>query len=254
MSPLRDRAHALPDGDDVIDSLDASERERIGEEWLRRAQVELTAATISAQIARGLLLDGGTREVLELAARAVGDEVRHAWLCHAVAERYLGRAVDTPVSRPIDEPTFGNCPPALNRLLGLVLHSCVSETMAAVCLRNGLALCRSPTARAATRQLLQDDLNHARLGWAHLASAHVDVDSKRHVGSALPTLLRLGHESWLNEPRPADGNPAHGVLGRSGFRDLARTALAEIVLPGLEHVGIDTRAGRDWLAENVVRA
>jgi hypothetical protein len=241
----------LPERDDVVDALGQPERERIGREWLRRAEVELTAATLSAQIARGLLLDGATRDVLELAARAVEDEVRHAYLCHAVAERYLARKADPPRSRPIDETVFGDCPPEINRLLGVVLHSCISETMATVCLSDGLPQCVSPTAKAATQQLLQDDLNHARLGWAHLASPFVGNTAKRHIGLALPTLLRLGYGSWHSEQRPPFDDPAHGVLGMTGFRSLTKTALTEVVLPGFDHVGVDTRLGRQWFAQNI---
>ena len=65
---------------------------------LRRADVELSAATVSAQIARGLLLDHATHEVLELAAQAVSDEVRHSRICHEVGERYLGRSAPAPRS------------------------------------------------------------------------------------------------------------------------------------------------------------
>jgi hypothetical protein len=254
MSLRDDLAAVLPDDDPLILALPAAQRERVGAEWLRRAHVELTAATISAQIARGLLLDGATRDVQALASRAVADEVRHAWLCHAVAERYLGRAADPPRSRPVEEPAFGDCPPELNRLLGLVLHSCISETMAVVCLRSGVGLCRSPTARSATQHLLRDDVDHARLGWAHLASTYVSRDAKRHIERALPTLLRLGHESWVGEPRSSESDSAHGVLGRDGFGELTRSALTEIVLPGFDHVGVDARAGRDWLAKSAPAA
>jgi hypothetical protein len=254
MTRRRHEADALPGRDDSIEALSAADRERIGREWLRRAEVELTAATLSAQIARGLLLDGAARDVLELAAQAVVDEVRHAHLCHAVAERYLARKADPPHSRPIDEPVFGDCPAELSRLFGVVLHSCISETMATVCLRDGLGQCVSPTAKAATKQLLEDDLNHARLGWAHLASSFVSAEAKRHIGLALPTLLRLGHDSWLCEKRPHESDPAHGVLGMTGFLALTQNALANVILPGFDHVGVDTQLGRIWFADITKRA
>jgi hypothetical protein len=241
---------ALPAADASIDALASDARERIGVEWLRRAEVELTAAALSAQIARGLLLDGAIPEVLEMAAVAVADEVRHASLCQAVAERYLGRTVAPPRARPVEEPTFGDASPELNRLLGLVLHSCISETMATVCLNEGMLRCVSPTVRAATQQLLEDDLRHARLGWAHLGSPHVGSEAKWHVGRALPTLLRLGAESWMREPRPPAGDAAHGVLGADGFRALTATALTDVVLPGFDHVGVDTRDARAFWAEH----
>src|SRR6185437_10554110 len=103
--------------------------------------------------------------------------------------------------------------------------------------------CASPTAKTATRRLLRDDLNHARIGWAHLASPFVGAEERHHVGRALPTLLRLGHEGWIHEPRAPFDEPAHGVLGPEGFPALMKKALEEIVLPGFDHVGVDTRAG-----------
>jgi hypothetical protein len=242
------KAFALPADDAPLEALDTQVRERIGREWLRRAEVELSAATLSAQIARGLLLDGSVDAVLDLAVQAVSDEIRHARICHAVAERYLDRPLCAPRSRPIDEPAFGDCPPPLSRLLGLVLHSCINETFATVCLREGMRLATGVTARAATKQLLRDDLNHARIGWAHLASSHVDVDAKREIGQALPTLLRLGRDGWLHELRADFDDPNHAVLGQSRFPALMKTALTELVLPGFDLVGVDTHAARQWAA------
>jgi len=241
----------LPALDDEIARLDADERERIGREWLRRAEVELSAATLSAQIVRGLLLDGAVQEVLELAGRAVSDEIRHARICQSVAEAYLGRPAPAPRSRPMEEGRFGDAPPEVNRLLSLVLHSCLNETFATVCLREGMIQCSATTARAATRLLLRDDLDHARIGWAHLASPAVDAAAKLHVSRAMPVLLRLAGESWMNEPRASFEAPGHGVLPAASFPAFVRTALRLLVLPGFEHVGVDTRAGREWCQKNV---
>jgi hypothetical protein len=250
MQPRRTKS-ILPARDAVIEALESEARERIGREWLRRAEVELTAATFTAQLVRGLLLDGAAPAVLELASRAVADEVSHGRLCHDVAERYLGRSAPAPRSRPAEEPIYGDCPPQLNRLLALVMHSCINETLATVCLRDSMRRCESATAKIATRRLLRDDLNHARIGWAHLASPFVDAEARHHVGRALPTLLRLGQDGWIHEPRAPFDDPAHGVLGPAGFPDLMRTALSELVLPGFDHVGVDTRAGREWFTQHV---
>lgn len=237
----------LPQHDEVIEGLDPGARERIGREWQRRAEVELTAATLSAQLARDLLLAHAIPAVLELAAQAVVDELHHARLCHAVAERYLGRPVPLPRSRRIDEPRFGSAGPELSRLLCLVLHCCVNETLATVCLREGLKAAESPTAHAVTRRLLADDLNHARLGWAHLASSAIDDDARHHLARALPTLLKLGVEGWRDEPRADFDAPAHGVLGNERFPRLMQEAVAELILPGFDYVGIDTAsARRSW--------
>lgn len=232
--------------DDVIDALEAGMRALVGREWQRRADVELTAASLTERLVQGLLLDGAVPEVLELATNAVAEEARHARICHGVAERYLACALPAPRARSLHEASFGNAPPAVNRLLLFVLHSCVNETLATVCLREGLKLAESPTVKAATQQLLRDDLKHARMGWAHLASSAVDDTARAHVGAALPVLLRLGHAGWLEEPRSGIDVPAHGVLGNPSFPPLMHAAFRDVILPGFEHVGIDTRGARAW--------
>jgi hypothetical protein len=244
------REPELPERDEVIESLDVETRERIGREWARRAEVELTAATLSAQLVRDLLLAHAVPNVLELAAQAVVDEVHHARLCHAVAERYLDRALPAPRSRRIDEPQFGTTGRELSRLLCLVLHCCVNETLATVCLREGLKAARSPTAHAVTRRLLADDLNHARLGWAHLASPVIGDEARHHLARALPTLLRLGVEGWRDEPRADFDAPAHGVLGNERFPRLMQEAVTDLILPGFDYVGIDTAPARTWWTAN----
>jgi hypothetical protein len=240
----------FPDEDPVIDALDVTLRTVIGGEWRRRADVELSAAGLSALLLRGLLVDHAAPEVLELAANAVREEAHHAHICQRVAERYLGRELPRPRARPVEDGVFGDAPASINRLLSLVLHSCVNETLATVCLREGLKCAESPTVKAATRQLLQDDLNHARIGWAHLASSFVDADAKVHVARALPTLLRLGKDGWLDEPRAPIDSPAHGVLGNGRFPALFESAVSELILPGFDHVGVDTRAARSFLARS----
>lgn len=235
------------DEDPLIDGLDPELRSTIGAEWLRRAEVELTAAGLSALLLRGLLIDHAGPDVLELAANAVGEETRHARICQRVAERYLARVLPWPRARQVDDGVFGDAPAPINRLLSLVLHCCVNETLATVCLREGLKCAESPTVKAATRQLLQDDLNHARIGWAHLGSPFVSADAKAHVARALPTLLRVGRDGWLDEPRAPIDAPAHGVLGNARFPALFQGAVRDLILPGFEHVGVDVGPARAFL-------
>jgi hypothetical protein len=241
---------SLPDADPLIDALEPELRQTISGEWLRRSEVELTAAGLSALLVRGLLLDHAGPEVLQLAANSVAEETNHARICLRVAERYAGRALPWPRARRVDEGVFGDAPAAINRLLSLVLHCCINESLATVCLREGLKRAESPTVKEATRALLKDDLNHARIGWAHLASAAVGLGEKAHVAKALPTLLRLGRDGWLREPRALLDSPAHGVLGNPRFPELFQSAVSELILPGFDYVGVDTGLGRAFLSDS----
>ncbi|MEO8184146.1 MAG: hypothetical protein ABI895_35450, partial [Deltaproteobacteria bacterium] len=98
--------------DEGLLSMPPEQRERIGGLWLERARGELSTAAVFAHVARGVLAIDASPEVLSLSARAVGDEVRHARLCHGLAQRYLGRSVPPPCAPAVDEARFGNTPAA----------------------------------------------------------------------------------------------------------------------------------------------
>jgi hypothetical protein len=107
-------------------------------------------------------------------------------------------------------------------------------------------------ASAVLRELLADDVQHARIGWAHLASPSVDTGAKRHVSSALPTLLRLSYEVWANvSDHREHWFTDHGCPGRAVARASFELAVPEVILPGMAAVGIDPGPGERWFSENV---
>jgi len=219
-------------------SLPPEQRERIGALWLERARGELSTAAVFAHVTSGVLAIGASPEVVSLSARAVGDEVRHARLCHGLAELYLGRSVPLPRAPAVDEARFGDAPRAINHLLSLVFQSCVNEGIAAAYLQENLRLVRAAAAHKVIHELLQDDLVHARIGWAHLASPELTEEGRRHVAAALPTLIRLGREAWLRPPESSDLDcPEHGCLAFSRHAAIVEAALRELVLPGFAHLG-----------------
>jgi len=236
----------LPD-DASIAALDTSTRARIAAHWLRRARGELTTAFVSCRVAQGLFELGAVSEVLWLAARSAGEEVRHSTLCRAVAERYAGQPLPTVQAREVTEATFGNAPARINKLLFAVFQSCINEGIATVYLQENLRLATSRPVRTVLKELLKDDVNHARFGWAHLASAYTTSDDKAHVAKALPTLLEIGDKAWCGDDEEPDFDcPEHGCLAPTRNREIVRQAFAELILPGFEHVGVDTRSGRAW--------
>jgi len=88
------------------------------------------------------------------------------------------------------------------------------------------------------RGLVRDDLVHARIGWAHLASAASGPEVRGHIAAALPTLIRLARDAWL---RPGSGSdvdcPEHGCLGHSRHAEIVDAALRELILPGFAQLG-----------------
>jgi hypothetical protein len=231
----------LPVDDPVIPTLTASARRAAAQAWAWRAASEKTAAIVFERIAEGLARDGATVEVLALASAAVDEERAHADLAHAVACRYAGAALPAPQVRTLDMPRFGAADARTCRLLFLVLHSCINETVAAAYLRACLQEARAPSARAAVRLLLADEMNHARIGWAHLASPHVGPADRAHVHAALPVLLRLARAAWRAPiPDTVGLEAGHGCLTEASSLATVTEALERIVLPGFEGLGLGT--------------
>lgn len=245
VSRLRDVDGVELAEDATIAALAPARRRAIARHWLARAHGELSTAAVFTRVTQALLELGAEPPVLALAARGVGDEVRHARLCHALAQLYAGSALEFPTADGAEDVQFGDAPPRVNRVLLAVYHSCLNEGIATAYLQENLRRTCAPAARGVIRSLLRDDIEHARIGWAHLASARVTSDDRRHVAAALPTLLRIVSDAWLGPDVESDTDaPEHGCLPRSGRSVLVRAAIEDVILPGFEYVGIRTPALR----------
>jgi hypothetical protein len=130
-----------------------------------------------------------------------------------------------------------------------VLLSCINEGVSTFYLRDAMKHSRAVLARTALRQLLSDDVQHARIGWLHLASPAVTSEDKRVVALALPTLLKLSREAWTNVPARAEPwFVEHGCPGVAVAEQAFHDAVEELVLPGMTRVGIDIAPATRWVA------
>ncbi|HSO31211.1 MAG TPA: hypothetical protein VLT33_01810 [Labilithrix sp.] len=240
----------LPLEDPSIDATDAATREMVGLQWQERATAELRVASMFATMAREIFETGADPVVVRLVARAVSDEVRHAEVCRALARRYLARDVAWPPPGPVPLPFHEPASEALRPTLHLTAMCCINETIASAWLERSLSDATVPLARAALRALLADDIDHARIGWAHLASTAVSPAVRAQIAGWLPRLLEAAVLPWLRDPglSSAPGAPAHGVPSAAATRAVVLETVRDVVLVGLERVGVDTASGAAWLA------
>jgi hypothetical protein len=238
----------LPLDEAEVEQLERRARRAVGEVWLGRAQSELRVGAKFEQIRVGLAARIASESSAALQAAAV-DETRHSELCALVATRYAGGPLSW-VPPPPEPPLarFGEADEALSALLHLVLQSCINESVSTLYLRSAMKLSRAALAREALRQLLSDDVEHARLGWAYLASSQVTPSDRLHVAHALPTLLRLARAAWTDVPERAESwFVEHGCAGREVARAAFEDGVKDVVLPGLSHVGVSPEHGEAWL-------
>ena len=221
------------------------------EAWAFRWRVELDAEIRFERLADRLERAGAGAVLVELARRASRDERRHARLCAAMAAAH-----GQPVPGEPPPPPLEVAPAALDEdqalLYELVAACCVAESISVAVLTSLLAKAREPGLRAVLHELAEDEVVHARLGWAHLAVAH-RRGATPFLGPLLPAMLRGSVDDDLFQPvDPAREDPAlleAGVLPHAAKRDLLVRTLDVVIFPGLEGAGVDTGAGRAWLAE-----
>jgi len=238
--------------DAALRALTLGARRQLGELWRRRAQNELGTSAAFARLHADLRLFAAPQAVLALSARAIDDEAFHAELCRLTAELYLDEPVAISAATEAHTPAFPVCSARVQHALFAVLHSAVNETIAVNYLSACLAEAESDVARRVLKELLGDEVRHARIGWAVLASPQLGRSERGAIASFIPALLDLCVGTWLanNQVDYPDTLPTgHGCISHASIARAVDAALDDVILPGLEHVGIDARPGRAWRAE-----
>lgn len=238
----------LPD-DPSVDALPPATRAVIADLWAHRTRSEQRASAIFAVIVGDLLAQGAHPEVLALATRAVHDEARHVEICRQVASRYAGVPLPWPPPEPPPIPAFRDASPELARELYVILNTCVAESVGVAYLSACRADAEGPLARAAIQMITRDDIDHARIGWAHLASDRPSAALREALPRALPALLGAVRRAYFDrcDAMPRSPPPGHGCASPATIRAAVDVALAHVVVPGFEHLGVDTREARAWL-------
>jgi hypothetical protein len=236
---LRLSRRPLPPGDASIDALADGDRRLLQRIWAGRADSELGAAE-SFKVITGALVDFGAEpELIDLARRAVEDEQWHARICHHVATLFAGSDLPHPVAAPTAVPIYLRASAELRPTLHIVAQCCLNETTASAFLESCLLTATSEPVRTALRALLADDIDHARIGWAHLASPRLSRERRRELAALIPSLIAANLRAW-DARFPVPPSPS---LAAHGCRPAAETAVAvaevlkQVIVPGLRQVG-----------------
>lgn len=114
-----------------------------------------------------------------------------------------------------------------------------------------LEVAKDEEIRTTLRDLLRDEVQHARLGWAHLA-AERGHGRGAFLGDALPLMLEASVEPGFLEGEHqapwVDALFEYGELPWAELVEIYRGTLELVVFKGLEAMEIDTAKGRAWLS------
>jgi hypothetical protein len=205
--------------------------------WEQRAYSESSVRTVFHQLANDLAATGAHPDVVAHARRAAEDELRHASMCTELASAYRGEAVAPAVAPAVRLPDYV-ADRRLRAALQAVNLSCIGETIAVAFVEACLAACGDRELREIHGRHLADEIRHARVGWAHLAS--LSEAERARVAAWVPELVRVQLAEWESRigELPEEGVPGHGYPPRGDLLTAVRRAVNELVLPGFAYVGI----------------
>lgn len=239
----------LPASDASIEALSPTSREEVARHWLARSASERRVGEAFAVVRDALIAAGADDELVALAERAIDDEHRHTELARLVASRFAGRELPEPEPLALVVPAHPSAGEALRHVLHVVGQCALNETFATAVLEAALRETTGPVAHAALRELLSDEVDHARLGWGYLASVHPDV--RAAVVPHLVEMVRANLHAWRTTDRELPSDPAlvaQGALSAELIEGALQTALRTLVLPGFAHLGMTSEALEAYVA------
>ena len=242
-----------PAGDQASDELSASDCELVATTCARRAELELRGAAAFTVITQALIDLRADSRIIDLSARAIAEEIRHSEIYLELASSYSGSEVVRPEVAPIEIPAHRGVAPDLRRVLHVVGMCSINETMACAFLELCLGGARSHASRVALREILADEIRHARIGWAYLASVGVRTGTHREVERWLIPMICAQLAGWWRqiETLPEGAVAAHGCPSAAAIEEAAAGLLNALVLPGFAAAGIDVTEARRFIAGEV---
>lgn len=138
-------------------------------------------------------------------------------------------------------------------LLHVVEMCCLSETLTGVFFTEMLARATHPVVREVIESLLEDEIDHGRLGWAYLAERAAEKRVRTLPGT-LPAMLdrTFRHVLSARAERGAGDDSAlesMGYLGPRASAAIYRSALHDVIFPGFDTLGVDLGPARKLLGE-----
>jgi hypothetical protein len=240
----------------TADGSEAIIRARVGATWAFRTRAEIEATARFARMATELAQVGATPVVVRGAADASADELRHRDLCARLAAKW-GEPNALAHEPPRDRIGRSDMDPRDRLLWEVVAVCCISETMNTSLMTRCLEVAKEEEIRDTLHQLLEDEVKHARLGWAHLASER-SAGRGQFLRDVLPLMLDASIEpGFLDAPPPVPWTEAlydYGELPWAELVQIYRDTLNLVVFPGFDALGVDSSKGRAWLEAHAAKA
>ncbi len=226
--------------DPSVEQLLREDRAAIARHWTRRADSEMRVGHAFDALVPRLEAMNAPKVVTTLVASAAADEQRHSGICSRLAALYGGDPLEASQLVRAPLPEFGTDDERMEVSLLVLGLSCINESIACEWIRSCYHISSAPIAIAATRFHLQDEMDHARFGWAYMASETVSPAMRGELRRWVSRMVDVNVAEWKrgNTHIPEGGIAAHGHLSVIEHDAAIDRAIRDVVRPGLRQVGL----------------
>lgn len=212
--------------------LEEAARRELAEAWGRDALAEHASIASFARFVMELCAVGAPADLVRDAQRAMGDEIRHAELCFALASTYAARPVG-PGRLAIDGALVDRNDPAVIAA-AVVREGCVGETIAALVAAASRDAAEDPAVRGALAIIAPDEEAHAALAWRYVAWALATGDER--VRQAINVAFTASIAEFLGQAAPppdvsAAAPPPDAPFAAAPFADASFAAASSADMP-----------------------
>jgi hypothetical protein len=211
--------------------------------WRGRMVNEYTSATVFENLARQLEAANVENETVQQCRGFADEERRHGILCGAVVEALGGEARFT-LPETDAFPDHADVSPVEAAVRNLLSISCLSETIAVSLIGAERLEMPEGELRELLTTIYADEVGHARFGWRLAARLVKTLDHEAIARLGEYLAVALGHLeahelAHLNpHAAPPSEGASLGLCNGADARTLFYATVAEVILPGLEDIGL----------------
>lgn len=144
-------------------ALSQAERQAIGALWQHNALYEHASVASFAVFLLQAMQLGAPPAILQRTIAAMDDEVRHAMLCFALANRFLGVAQQPgPFAQPIAPAAAMDVQTIVE---AVIAEGCISETIAVAFAAQALCRAEDAEVKACLETIVAEERRHSDLAW-----------------------------------------------------------------------------------------
>jgi hypothetical protein len=215
-----------------VEALDADTRAALADVWTQDGLTEHASIASFSRFILQCLATGAPADIVQHAQRACADEIEHARIAFALASAYAGRAIG-PGPLAIAGALDDDLDPS-DIACSVAAEGCIAELVSASLIAAASDAARDPAVKAALTRIAEQELDHAILAWRYLAWALGTGDTRLSARVAAVfnrAAEQVGFGPRTSRPASSDAMRAHGYLPLDERREIATSAIVEVVLP-----------------------